>query len=70
MKRIVNVEGVDIVVEDKLPAVGELYIGERNDGPKLLIARELDYERRLVIPEGINYPYSFGECKRVHKDSL
>jgi len=42
---------------------GDLYIGERNTGPHLLIAREV--KMGSVFPKENAYPYDIGECVKV-----
>jgi hypothetical protein len=52
--------------------VGDLYIGERNTGPHLLEACEIDNERGIIHPKQptngpLYYPYDSGECVKVEE---
>ncbi len=44
---------------------GDLYIAERNTGPKLLRAVEVDRENNWVTCDGFNYAYDISECVPV-----
>lgn len=48
---------------------GDLYIAERNTGPKLLIAKEIvqpeDGSLAYVIAAEIAYPYDLRECVKI-----
>jgi hypothetical protein len=44
---------------------GDLYIGERNTGPQLLICLENDRENNWVVPASMAYSYDTWECKLV-----
>ena len=61
---VVTVERASIVVTGPL-APGEMYVGERNTGPQLLVCREDDIDNGWVMPTTIAYPYNRHECRRV-----
>jgi len=45
---------------------GDLYIAERNSGPKLLTAKRIDIENGWIVPvDRYAYPYNIGECVKV-----
>lgn len=44
---------------------GDLYIAERNTGPKLLIARDVDFVNDWIAPTCDEYFYDINECVRV-----
>lgn len=65
MGGIVDIEGVKFVIDgDGAVAVGDTYIAERNTGPKLLTAKELD-DRNWIIPEEDAYYFDTWECCKV-----
>ena len=48
--------------------VGDWYIAERNQGPKLLTARKIQMSGdfpSFIVPEEMAYCYDWGECVRV-----
>lgn len=66
MKQIIKVEGVLLEVETTLPKEGQLYVAQRNNGPRLLTAKKIDLERGYVVPsEEFQYVFDLHECKRV-----
>ena len=64
---IIEIDGIKLEVENKLPKNGELYIAERNIGPQLLTAKEVDTVNNWIVPvEFPNaYVYNISECNRV-----
>lgn len=42
---------------------GDLYVAERNTGPKLLTAKEVT--PRWIVPTSIDYVYNLDECVKV-----
>jgi hypothetical protein len=44
---------------------GDLYIAERNSGPKFLTAKEIDEGRNLVVPTTKDYLFDIPECVKV-----
>jgi hypothetical protein len=44
---------------------GDLYIAERNTGPKLLTADRINEELHCVHPTTLDYPFDTIECVKV-----
>jgi hypothetical protein len=44
---------------------GDLYLGERNVGPKLLTCWWVNKEVGCVFPKDMAYPYDISECVKV-----
>lgn len=65
-----DVEGVLVKMTEGVIQPGDFYVGERNTGPKLLIAKEIHEEWGIIYPEGIGYPFDIGECVRVEEAAL
>jgi hypothetical protein len=47
--------------------VGDLYVGERNTGPKLLTAHVIDKELQCMHPTCTSYSYDLWECVKVEE---
>ncbi|MBI4120776.1 MAG: hypothetical protein HY457_00770 [Parcubacteria group bacterium] len=47
--------------------VGDLYVAERNTGPKLLTCKSVNEEGGWIIATTLNYPYDIGECVKVEE---
>ena len=61
----VELEGVKFAMDgDGEVFEGDIYIAERNTGPKLLTAKEVDY-RGWIVPVEKAYPYDIIECVKV-----
>ena len=61
----VEIEGVSFVMDGTGEVqIGDAYIAERNSGPKLLIAKELDH-RGWIVPTEIGYCFDDWECVKV-----
>ena len=62
----VTIEGVGFVKDgDGIVSVGDTYIAERNQGPKLLTARTINDVDGYIVPVEMAYPYNIGECVKV-----
>ncbi|MFH1405064.1 MAG: hypothetical protein ABIH21_03120 [Patescibacteria group bacterium] len=65
---VVNLEGINFVMDEGEIQPGDLYIAERNTGPKLLTARKVDDQDLMCIfPTTLDYPYDLGECIKVRE---
>lgn len=61
----VEIEGVSFVIDGTGEVqIGDAYIAERNSGPKLLIAKELDH-RGWIVPTEIGYCFDEWDCVKV-----
>jgi hypothetical protein len=56
---------VDESGEEREIREGDLYIAERNTGPKLLTAAEVSKERNWIAPTTNDYLYDIWECVKV-----
>jgi len=67
---IIDLGGIKLKMDDGQIQVGDLYIGERNTGPKLLTAKRivmLDNESGInfIVPTCNAYYYDGPECVKV-----
>lgn len=63
---IVNIEGVNIEFSDEPPTQkGDIYVAERNVGPKLLTVRSIDKINGIVHPQEMAYSYDIRECRKI-----
>jgi len=60
---IVDIEGIKLRMAEGEIAPGDLYVAERNTGPKLLTAKVINFN--IIIPTDGEYPYSINECVKV-----
>lgn len=67
-----EVEGIIFVKEEGEISVGDWYIAERNQGPKLLTCRKIvdpslegGTGGKFVVPVENAYPYDLWECVKV-----
>lgn len=64
----VEVEGVTFKKREGEITVGDWYIAERNEGPRLLTARKIVFSGdfpSFIVPEEMAYCYDWHECVRV-----
>ena len=65
---IVDLGGIFVEMDEGEIQPGDLYIAERNTGPKLLIAREINLETGCVFPtEFGQYAFDIYECVKVRE---
>jgi len=70
---IVNFEGVGLVIDAGELRVGDTYIAERNNGPKLLTVKKLAMTQTpsegpaidYVVPKEVAYCFDVSECVKV-----
>lgn len=62
---VVDLDGILFKMDEGEIELGDLYIAERNSGPKFLEAKEIDVERGYIIPTTPDYVFSFSECVKV-----
>ena len=62
---IIDLEGIRLKMDDGEIKPGDLYVAERNTGPKLLTAGDIKYS--CIFPTTIDYPYDIWECVKVHE---
>jgi hypothetical protein len=60
-------EGLMVRKVDGEIQVGDLYVGERNMGPKLLTARIVSKELQCIHPTCNAYSYNLWECIKVEE---
>jgi len=44
---------------------GDLYLAERNTGPKLLTCIKVNKEGGWIVPTGLDYCYDIPECVKI-----
>lgn len=62
---IIDFEGVQLKMDPSEIEPGDIYVAERNTGPKLLTAKEVDTEIGCIFPVEQEYPYDIPECVKV-----
>lgn len=62
---VIDFEGIKLKMADGPIGVGDLYVAERNQGPRFLTAKKVDEELGCIFPTTNHYPYNIGECVRV-----
>lgn len=60
-----DLDGLKFVKEEGDIQPGDLYIAERNAGPKLLTAKRIDTDLECIFPTCTAYPYDLHECIKV-----
>ena len=48
---------------------GDIYIAERNTGPKLLWCKEHNHDKGIVFPTTLDYPFDTYECVKVQEQT-
>ncbi|TSC83352.1 MAG: hypothetical protein G01um101419_35 [Parcubacteria group bacterium Gr01-1014_19] len=68
---VVDVGGISLKMAEGEIQVGDLYVAERNTGPKILTAREVIREENpcggTVFPTTSDYCFDFWECVKVQE---
>lgn len=72
MAEIVDLDGIKLRKAEGRIQSGDLYVAERNTGPKLLTAKEVVMSEcgcciNYVIPTTTDYCFDGGECVRVEE---
>lgn len=62
---VLDIDGLKLVKDDGIIEPGDLYVGERNQGPRLLTAKRIDDEIGCIFPTCTAYPYDLNECIKV-----
>lgn len=62
---VIDIEGIKLKMDDGEIKTGDLYVAERNAGPKLLTAKRIDLKIGCIFPTCDAYPYDLGECVKV-----
>ena len=62
---IVDVGGIQVKMDEGDIKPGDMYVAERNSGPKFLTALEVDNELGCIFPASNDYPFDIGECVKV-----
>ncbi len=61
----IDLEGILLKQDEGEIEVGDLYVAERNTGPKLLTAGFIDETLGWIRPTRNAYPFDIGECVKV-----
>ena len=64
---IVNLDGLRFRIAKGEIKVGDLYIAERNTGPKLLTAKFINIESGWIGATTHDYPFNIDECVKVEE---
>lgn len=62
---VVDLNGIKVVQDEGPLKPGDVYVAERNTGPKLLTVRSINYKYGTVIPTTPDYCYNLWECVKV-----
>lgn len=62
---VINIDGLCLKMDQGEIGSGDLYVAERNSGPKLLTAREVNFERGCIFPTTFDYAFDIHECVKV-----
>lgn len=60
---VLDLDGILLKMDEGEIRAGDLYIAERNTGPKLLTAKKVD--RGWIEPTTIDYSFDLHECVKV-----
>ena len=62
----IDLGGIFVKMDEGDIGPGDMYIAERNTGPKFLTAASIDEERGYIVPIDLhNYVFNFDECVKV-----
>lgn len=61
--KIIDLKGIKLKMDLGELQIGDLYIAERNTGPKLLTVKTIT--DGIVYPTTLDYPYNLLECVKV-----
>lgn len=65
---VIDLDGIKLIKDGGIIRPGDLYVGERNTGPQLLIAKKVDLKVGCIFPtESREYPYELHECVKVRE---
>lgn len=62
---VVDLEGIRVRMDRGELGPGDLYVAERNTGPKLLTVRKIDPRGWIEARDSDAYSYNWGECVKV-----
>ena len=65
--RVVSLDGVLVKIDNGPIQPGDLYVAERNTGPKLLTALRINHELNCVVPTTQDYSFDTCECVKVQE---
>ncbi|GIU69039.1 MAG: hypothetical protein KatS3mg002_0275 [Candidatus Woesearchaeota archaeon] len=60
---VVDLNGLKVIQDEGPLQPGDIYVAERNTGPKLLTVKNVD--NGIVIPTTPDYCYNIWECVKV-----
>jgi len=62
---ILDLDGILLKMDEGEIREGDLYVAERNTGPKLLTAKKVNHDRGWIEPTSNDYSFDLGECVKV-----
>lgn len=64
---VVDLEGLKLIIDGDGYGIGhgDIYVAERNSGPKLLTCERHDHTNGWIVPRENDYPYDTWECVKV-----
>jgi len=63
---VIDIEGIKLKMDDGDIKPGDLYVAERNSGPKLLTAKKVDLQVGCIFPTTWDaYAFDLYECVKV-----
>ncbi len=63
--KVLNLDGILLKMDEDEIREGDLYVAERNTGPKLLVAKKVDRDRGWIEPTSTDYSFDLHECVKV-----
>lgn len=64
---VINLDGLLLEKDDGAIQPGDLYVAERNQGPRLLTAERIDSHLGCIFPTTAAYAYDIRECVKVRE---
>lgn len=65
---VIDLDGIKLKIDEEEIKPGDLYVAERNTGPKLLTARVVDTDAGCIHPvDSPVYSFDLHECVKVRE---
>lgn len=64
---VIDLDGIKLIMDNGSINRGDLYVAERNTGPKLLTAERINVDWGFIVPTTMNYAYDTRECVKVRE---
>ena len=64
---VLNLEGIFLEMDSGPLEPGDLYVAEKNQGPKLLTVKSVNWDCGFVVPTTNDYCYNTIDCVKVRE---